>query len=314
MPLRPHVFLLLQFTFRIVTRDTKSPKAAQLSSTGVEVFQGDMTDGATLAAAMKGVYGMFLMTDANREEVAQGKSAIDAAFAAGVQYVVYTSVGGLTTKLGREVPHFATKYQVEQHLKSKPWKDGYAILRPTAFFENLEMFGPLTFGSLKFLTPPSVKLQQISTKDIGEFAALAFTKPENYRGKELEIAGDDISGVEMARILAELTGSKWSYSKMMPTWALRLISYDVYKMEVFFEQEGYKADIPALRALKPDLRDFRTWAKSKGIGKPNVYTFAPPTPMGSYLAAGALAVAAVVAGWWFREDIVKGVNGMLGRE
>ncbi|KAJ3337889.1 hypothetical protein HDU93_000389, partial [Gonapodya sp. JEL0774] len=212
-----------QTKFRIVTRDPTSPKATQLAANGVEVFKGDMTDTSTLQAAMKGIYGIFLVTDSFgkggvEDEVKQGLTVIDAAFNAGIQYVVYSSVGGVTTAYGRAVPHFASKLKIEQHIKSKPWKEGFAILRPVAFFENVEMFGPLTLGKYESLLPADLKLQQIATKDIGEFAALAFTKPQLFSGKETEIAGDDISSIEMANILAQETEVPWSYSKIMPTW------------------------------------------------------------------------------------------------
>ncbi|KAJ3335394.1 hypothetical protein HDU93_005641 [Gonapodya sp. JEL0774] len=200
------------------------------------------------------------------------------ALAAGVRYIVFSSVGGLTTDLGRAVPEFGSKYRIEQYLKSKPWADGYAILRPVNFMDNIEMFGPLTQGSISWMTPPNVSQQVISVDDIGAFATMAFVNPELFRGKETELAGDVVSGITMANALSEKTGVPWSYSQMMPKWAFWLVSRDLYNMEVFFEKEGYKADIPALRALKPDLHTFSTWLDSRGIGNiskgENTYAFA----------------------------------------
>ncbi|KAJ3334693.1 hypothetical protein HDU93_007437, partial [Gonapodya sp. JEL0774] len=280
------------FSFRTVTRNPTSAAAQKLAATGVQVLKGDATDGDSLKVAMKDFYGVFLVTTFDGKggiegEVTQGITVIDAAVAAGVKYIVFTSVGGLTTELGREVPHFGSKHRIEQYLKSKAWADGYAILRPVAFMENLELFGPLTQGSLSFLIPSNTLLQLISVKDIGEFAALAFTNPKLFRGKETEIAGDELTGIGMAKVLSTKTGLPWTYSQLMPTWALRFLSFDFYKMEIFFEQEGCKADIPSLRTLKPNLQSFSDYLSSLGVDNipkgVNRYKFKQPRPWGLYV-------------------------------
>src|SRR4051794_12036467 len=73
----------------------RNPAAAQaLQQAGAELVQGDMNDAASLEAAMQGVYGVFSVQAHTSDETRQGKNVADAAKAAGVQHLVYTSVGG----------------------------------------------------------------------------------------------------------------------------------------------------------------------------------------------------------------------------
>ncbi|KAJ3087242.1 hypothetical protein HK102_011525 [Quaeritorhiza haematococci] len=286
-----------EFTLRTMTRNPASPAALSLSNRGVEVYKGDFHDLNSLKAAMNGCWGLFFMTDAWGKggipaEVQQGKNVVDAAMEAGVEYVVFSSVGGLSKgKCG--VPHFDSKFEVEEYLKSKTWKHGWAILRPTAFFENFDSdFSRPLRGQVSFVTKPKTKFQVIATKDIGAFAALAFLRPDEFKGKALELAGDCISGEDLAEALAKAQGIPYTYSQAIPLFVLRFLNYDLWRMIKFFEEEGYKADIPELKKLKPDLMDVHAWIKYKGFDKPEAFA-APKSKVPVYV--GAAAVVGVVA-------------------
>ncbi|KXS17185.1 NAD(P)-binding protein [Gonapodya prolifera JEL478] len=270
-----------QHAVRALTRNPGSAAAQKLASRGVEIVKGDMSDGSGLKHPLEEVWGVFLMTDKSKNEVEQGVTVVDAAFAAGVQFIVYSSVAGLSTELGRKVSHWATKLRVEEHIRSKPWPLGYAVLRPNAFMENLVAFtGPLTLGSVSTIVPPGTRGQYIAVADIGAFAAMALAEPNKFLGKETELAGDHVSGEDMARVLGEITGVTWKASIIMPTWVLRLLSRDTASIVDFFVSGEAKADIPTLRAMKPDLQDFGAWCKAQGIGNiaksENRYKFKQP--------------------------------------
>ena len=68
-------------------------------------------------------------------EIEQGKNAIDAAKAAGVEHFIFISVvdGEL---FNDKVKHCKTKLVIEKYLKDSGLN--YSILRPTAFFENFD--------------------------------------------------------------------------------------------------------------------------------------------------------------------------------
>jgi len=100
---------------RALIRDPDKPAARALAENRVELVQGDLNDRASLHRALKGVYGVFSvqnfwLPDVGAEgEVRQGKNIADAASAAGVQHIVYTSVGAAHRGMGQA--HFASKWE-----------------------------------------------------------------------------------------------------------------------------------------------------------------------------------------------------------
>lgn len=99
-----------------------------------------------------------------------------------------------------QFPFVASKRDIEKAIASKPWPVGWSSIGPTAFFENIEMFAPLTKGTFSYAAQGDMKLYWISAADIGEFVCKAFAKPEEYNGKKIEIAGDELSPNEMAAV------------------------------------------------------------------------------------------------------------------
>jgi len=162
----------------------KSDKAVALVGTKAEVVKGDLSDLASLQAAVRGVEGVFAMStpfEAGMEaEVQQGTMLANAAKQAGVEHYVYTSVAGADRNTG--VPHFETKWKVEQYLR----RIGIpvTVLRPAAFMENFgTYFKPSAEGVLSLPVRPETKLQMIALHDIGEFGAAASFAPRTFSGR-----------------------------------------------------------------------------------------------------------------------------------
>jgi len=247
---------------RALTRDPDDAKAAPLRELGIELARGDTTDRASLDAAMEGVYGVFSVgtpfEKGMESEVVQGKTVGDAAKAAGVQHLVYNSVGG--AERHTEIPNFDTKAEVEAHLKGLGLP--LTIIRPVYFMENLVggWATQRTEQGLVIAMPlsPDRKLAMIAVDDIGAFDALAFAHPEEWLGRELEIAGDELTLPETAALLGEAIGEPVTYAQI-PWETVRSQSEDVYRMYDWFEREGYKPDFAGLRHIYPGLTSFRTW-------------------------------------------------------
>jgi uncharacterized protein YbjT (DUF2867 family) len=125
------------FAVRALTRDVHSPAARTLAATGVALIQGDFADRASLARALDGAYGAYaVQTPYQRGGVAgelrQGIAFADAAKAAGIQHLVYSSLGSANRQTG--IPHFESKYQCLTMERpsgdtvawpaSSPWSDG----------------------------------------------------------------------------------------------------------------------------------------------------------------------------------------------
>ena len=87
-----------------------------------------------------GAYGVFSVQNfwlpnvGFEGEVRQGKNVADAAKAAGVKHLVFSSVGAAHRDAGQK--HFESKWIIEQYIHSLGVP--YTILRPAAFMENYE--------------------------------------------------------------------------------------------------------------------------------------------------------------------------------
>ncbi|NUT91266.1 MAG: NmrA/HSCARG family protein [Saccharothrix sp.] len=230
---------------------------------GVTTVVGDMLDRAALDRAMEGVYGVFSVQPAlpGQDEVAMGKNVADAAHAAGVQHLVYTSVGGAERDSG--ISHWDTKWQIEQHIRSLALPA--TILRPVMFMENhtSPMSGVLGAVPLVRMMPAHRKVQVIAVRDIAVFAGLAFADPDRYVGREIELAGDEVTREELAAAFGEILGRPVDTSPLPPEALAKLgVSLDDQDRAERFA--GWQADIPALRAEHPDLLDFPTWLTEEG--------------------------------------------------
>jgi uncharacterized protein YbjT (DUF2867 family) len=258
------------FAVRALTRDPDGDKARALRADGIEVAHGDLTDAATLGPALKGAYGVFSMATPFEQgmeaEVRQGTTLGDAAKAAGIQHYVYSSVGGAERQSG--VPHFDTKWQVEEHLRALELP--LTIVRPVYFFENFGGWGlqPNEGGegyTLAMPLSPETTLQSVAVDDIGAFVAKAFATPVESAGRAFELAGDELSLAGYAAAISRDLGVPVGYFQV-PWEAVKEQNEDIYLMYKYFEREGYQSDIAALRAEYPGLHTFAQWLAEGGLG------------------------------------------------
>jgi uncharacterized protein YbjT (DUF2867 family) len=208
---------------------------------------------------------MFLMGNSyeagTEEETCQGIIAADAAKAADVGHLIYSSVADANKKTG--IPHFESKYLVEKHVAGLGIS--YTISAPVAFMENIVApwsVGGLRQGSHAFAMPPKRVLQLIALADIGAFVAALVERREAVFGKRFDIAGDELSGEEQAKILARAIGRPIDYQEI-PIAAARQQSEDAALMFEWFDRIGYDADIAGLRRDFPEVgwHSFADWAR-----------------------------------------------------
>jgi len=135
----------------------------------------------------------------------------------------------------------------------------YTILRPVTFFENLttDRHG-LGFARM-WEQIGTKKLQMVSTKDIGWFAAQAFMYPDPYRNMALSIAGDELTQPEAAVIFREVVGKDMPLAPCLVGSALKFIIKELGPMFKWFEEAGYGADVKECRQMNPGMQDFRAW-------------------------------------------------------
>ena len=259
---------------RAFTRRPESDQAAALAALGAEIFAGDLDDRTSLGAALRGVYGVFSVQVVDPEkELRQGTAVADASASAGVEHLVYSSVGGADRSTG--VAHYAHKWQIEQHIHALQLPA--TILRPVQFMDNYQrMRAMITNGIFpRFGLRPERAVQLIAVEDIGAFAALAFAHPDAYRGRTTEIAGDELTETEIAAVFARALGRavRLSDEPFIP-WITTPDAVREYEdVLTWYNEQGYQADISALRRLHPNLLTLDAWAQRTG------WDHAAPLPM-----------------------------------
>jgi uncharacterized protein YbjT (DUF2867 family) len=233
---------------RALSRDPNSEKAQPLKAKGVELVKGDFDDPASLEAAMRGVYGVFLIplapTPSPQAETEAGKRAIDAAKRAGVQHLVFSGVSGGNRSIS--VPNFESKGATERHLQASGVP--YTILRPVSFMDNFNRNrDAIKAGKLNGILAPDRQQWFVAVKDIADFAVAAFNKPRDFQGQAIDLAGDSMTMPQAAAVFTRVLGQKVEYGHIPPDQRDRLPEA-MKVMNAFYEREGYRVDVQALRA------------------------------------------------------------------
>ncbi|KAI5265917.1 NAD(P)-binding protein [Aureobasidium subglaciale] len=267
-----------EFTILAVTRNPTSASASALQkkSSAIKIVTGDLNDipGIFNAAEAihKPIHGVFsVQTFAGQgqnveSEEKQGKALIDEALKRGVNHFVYTSVdrgGDKSLDNPTEIPHFRSKHNIERHLvdSTKGSTMSYTILRPVAFMDNWvpgfmgKMFGAMWTSAIA----PNHKLQLISVRDIGHFAADAFRNPARFNNRALSLAGDELTFSQASKVWQETMGYGAPVTYSFMGAGLLWASKELGTMFRWFEMDGYSVDIPALKKEHPGLQTLGDW-------------------------------------------------------
>ncbi len=253
------------FPVRALTRDPEKPEAQALTERGTEVVQGDLEDRTSIDQALEGVYGVFSVQNfwevGYDREVQQGTTLADAAKAAGVQHVVYSSVG--SAYRGTGISHFDSKWEIEKHVRQNELP--YTILRPVFFMQNWEMMrDQILDGTLAQPLDPDKLLQQLNVEDLGAFAAMAFENPDGWIGREVDLAGDELTMPEAAEAFSLVTGREVSYYQVPWDQFREQMGEEYAVMYEWFNDVGYEADILALRSEYPELTTLEQYLRGHG--------------------------------------------------
>jgi uncharacterized protein YbjT (DUF2867 family) len=259
-----------------VTRDANSASSQRLASKSpnIKLIQGNAANpGPIFAAAEKAagepVWGVFsVQAAAGEAEEVQGKAIVDAAIESGVKYFVYSSVdrhGESSIDNPTKIPHFVTKHNIEHHLidQTKTGKGSnmaWTILRPTAFMDNLspDFFGKVFATSWKVALKDK-PLQLIAVEDIGHFAGEAFLHPEEYTGKSISLAGDELTYEKFAEEFKEQTGKDLPLTFEFLSKIMLYFVKELGTMFTWFGEQGYAANVEELKKTHPELKDFKAW-------------------------------------------------------
>jgi uncharacterized protein YbjT (DUF2867 family) len=232
---------------------------------GAEVVRGDLDDRPSIELALAGVYGVFSVQNfweaGYEREVSQGITLAEAAKAQGVKHFLYSSMGSSYRKTG--IAAFDGKWEIEEHIRRIGLP--YTILRPTSLMEDWEEMREETIGgTLAQPLDPHTALQQVSVEDVGVFAAMAFEDSERWLGREVDLAGDESTMVELAETFGRVLGRKVEYVQVSWEEFREAYGEDLAVMYEWFEEVGYEADIGALREEYPGLTTFEVYLRKHG--------------------------------------------------
>ncbi|HJW08577.1 MAG TPA: SDR family oxidoreductase, partial [Holophagaceae bacterium] len=191
---------------KALARSDASAKA--LEAQGVAVVRGDLTDAASLKAALQGVDRLFLLSSTSQFAKIEN-AAIDTAKAAGVKHVVKLSAFGAS--LDSASPIIRAHAQVERHLEVSGM--AWTFLRPTFFTQNWVAFfsHSIKVGQPVYVPAGDARLGWVDTRDIADVAAAALTEP-GHEGFIYELTGPEpLSHGEVAAKLSKLLGKPVTY-------------------------------------------------------------------------------------------------------
>lgn len=174
---------------RALVRDQASPDVRRLQERGATIVRGDFDDRSSLEEWAKGADVLFITSTPHHgigteAETRHAIAQADAARAAGVGYVVYSSSAGADRPT--RVPFMESKRQVEEHLRSLGLP--HAVVAPVYCMDNVRLpwnLEPLRAGRVVRGLPPSLALQQVAIADVAEFCALAIERQDALRRHSL---------------------------------------------------------------------------------------------------------------------------------
>jgi len=265
---------------RALTRSPSGPGAQALAARGVDIAAGDLEDPSSLEQAARGAYGIYSVQDfwavGAKREVQQGKNLADAAKKTGVEHFVYSSVGGV--ERNSRISHWESKWEIENYIRKLGLPA--TMIRPAAFMENYYI-DQMEIGILKGKLMDPIRgdkpYQTIAADDIGGFVALAFERPNEFIGAELEIAGSELTNIEAAKVFTRVLGKQVKFRKLPMPMVRLVLGKEFYEMFRWFNESGFKADIDGLRQRYPEvhLQTLEEWLRNEGWHKRARHVVAP---------------------------------------
>jgi len=278
------------FACRAITRKTDGDKAKALASKGAEVVNADLDDVDSLKKAFAGAYGVYGVTNfwehfSGEKEKAQAKNIADAAKAAGVKHVVWSTLEDtrkLMTPDDKRMPMLQEKYRVP-HFDAKAEANAYFAGLPvtylvTSFYwDNFYMFGLAPKkgpdGKYAWAYPMgNAKMAGIAAEDIGKVAYGIFKAGNEYIGNTVGIVGENLTVAEMGEKLNKGLGIGPVTYNAVDADAYRGFGFpgademgNMFQVYRDFEKEVLAARSQDLaKKLAPSLMSFDQWlAKNK---------------------------------------------------
>jgi len=272
------------FQARALTRNVDSVKAKALADLGAEVVVADVDDANSLQRAFEGAYGAYCVTFywehvSPEKELAQARAMAEAAKAAGLRHVIWSTLEDTRQWVSLDddrMPTLMEKYKVP-HFDAKGESNAIftelgvptTLLLTSFYWDNFIHFGlgPQRGedGKLALNLPMGEKrLPGMAAEDIGRCAYGIFKHNADLIGTTVGIAGEHLTGAEMATSLSQALGEEVVYNA---------VPFDVYRGLGFPGAD----DLGNMFQFKHDFEDYFTGVRDLGQSRqlnPSLQTFA----------------------------------------
>ena len=274
------------FTARAITRNPSSEAAVALADKGVDVVQADLDDEASLTRAFADAHGIFCVTNfwehfSPEREKAQARNLANAVAAAGPAHVIWSTLedvrdyvplsdSRMPTLMGSyKVPHFDAKAEANAFFREAGVPITY--LYTSFYWDNMISFGmgPVRGedGTLAVTFPlADAALPSIAASDIGACAYGIFRDGASWIGCSVGIAGEHLTGADMAAGLTDVLGEEVRYNAVTPATYSAFgfpgadeLANMVQVNTEFAEDFGACRDVERTRRLNPGLSSYSEW-------------------------------------------------------
>jgi uncharacterized protein YbjT (DUF2867 family) len=268
-----HLLATGRYEVRCLTRNTQSLASRTLADAEAELFQGDLNDITSIAAALRGcdaVFGVTNYWEHFEREFDQGRNLIDAIHHSGVQHTILSTLPGAKHLSGgqMEVRAYDTKARIQEYAHERQLSATY--LHVCFYYENfLTCCLPRQRrdGSYVFRVPQgSAPLAAVSVQDFGGVVAAVFAESFWYRNQQLSVVGDERGCAEYASIMSQVLGLQIEYQHVEAEYFATKCRGGQEMASLFQFRRIYMPhlsnDIEKCRELYPEIRNFERWLKS----------------------------------------------------
>ena len=277
------------FAVRAITRDPNSEKARDLAKMGAEIVSADIDKPESVKKALAGAYGAYCVTFfwthfSPEKEMAEVWTMAAAAKNAGLKHVIWSTLEDtrkwsplsdprIPTLHGKyKVPHFDGKGEANHFFADQGVPTTFLL---TSFYwDNFISFGmgpqKGPDGKLAITLPlDNKRLPGIAAEDIGKCAYGIFKRGSEFIGKTVGIAGEHLTGSQMAAAFSEILGQEVRYNTINPD-AYRSLGFpgaddlgNMFQFKCDFNEYFCSArNLAFSKSINPELQDFKTWLRN----------------------------------------------------
>jgi uncharacterized protein YbjT (DUF2867 family) len=269
--------LSARYNVRAISRSTSAPKMQDLKAAGAELAAADMDKPETLPSALKGANTLFFITATQYQgntreiETRQAKAVCEAALAAGVSYIIFSSMSHpfkITNGALPNVEHFDDKAEIEEYMRGLPVKS--AFFAPASFMQNFQSHfmrpRPSQDGDGTYVLANCAyghsRIPYIDITETGKWVGAILAEPDKYEGKQFAAAAEILTMDQVCEIVSRVTGKSVRHQNLpdevfkgfMPEG----LRQQLFEMWVFQRDYGYYG---------PSMDEDVKWARDNARGE-----------------------------------------------